>query len=76
MTENPWDQLSRMILEDLPQSLRGLRSDLADHIRHTVENKCQQLSLATRDDIEILKASLRKTQQRVAALEDKLAQRD
>lgn len=63
------DDITRRILDALPQGARDLQRDLDANIRQAVQATLARLDLVTREEFEVQRQVLQKTRERLEALE-------
>ena len=81
--ENPRiDDIARRLFEGLPESVRMLRRDIEGNFRAVLQASLSRLDLTTRDEFEVqtrvlerTRAALEALEQRLAVLEQRLAER-
>lgn len=82
--ENPRiDDIARRLFEGLPESARLLRRDIESNFRAVLRASFARLDLTTRDEFEVqtrvlerTRAGLEALEQRLTALEQRLARRE
>lgn len=81
--ENPRiDDIARRLFEGLPESARTLRRDIESNFRAVLQASLGKLDLTTRQEFEVqtrvlerTRAALTALEQRIAVLEQRLAER-
>ena len=75
------DDIARRLFEGLPESARALRRDIEANFRAVLQSSLGKLDLTTRTDFEIQSRVLERTraaldalEQRIAALEGRIAE--
>ena len=66
------DDLARRLNDLVPPGLEGARSDLEKHFRAVLQTGLGKLDLVTREEFEVQKAVLRRTREKLEALERQL----
>lgn len=66
------DDLARRLNELVPPGLEGARADLEKNFRAALQAGLSRLDLVTREEFEVQKAVLRRTRDKVEALERQL----
>lgn len=69
------DELAKRISGLLPGNLQALHSDLEDQIRALLQQGLQKMNLVTREEFDIQVAVLARTREKLAALEQLLAEK-
>ena len=69
-----FDDLSRRVAEGMPSGLQVLQKDFERNLRSALEGALRQLDLVTRDEFEIQQAVLRRTRDKLEALEARVAE--
>lgn len=70
------DDLARRLNELVPPGLEGARADLEKNFRAALQAGFSRLDLVTREEFEVQKAVLRRTREKLEALERQLEQLD
>lgn len=68
------DELSARLTALLPEGLKGVRDDLERNFRAVLQAGMQKFELVTRDEFDAQSAVLRRTRERVRALEAQVAE--
>lgn len=68
-----FDDLSRRVAGGLPGNLQHLQQDLERNLRAALESALRQLDLVTREEFDIQQALLRRTREKLEALEKRVA---
>lgn len=68
------DELARRLADSLPGGLRALREDAEQNFRAVLQAGLSRLDLVTREEFDVQAAVLRRTREKLAALEARLAQ--
>lgn len=63
------DELSQKICEVLPESLQGIKTDTAEHVKSLLNATFDKMHLVTREEFEVQTKVLARTRQRVEELE-------
>ena len=67
------DDLSRRVAESLPKGVQTLQDDMQRNLRAGVESALGKLNLVTREEFEIQQAVMRRTREKLKALEQRVA---
>lgn len=67
---NTLDEISRRILEALPQGLAQLPEEVKKNVRSAVSAALARADLVTREEFDVQSAVLARTREKVTALED------
>lgn len=67
------DELARRLSAQLPPELEGARSDLEKHLRAGLQAGLARLDLVTREEFEVQAAVLRRSREKLVALEQRVA---
>ena len=67
------DELSRRILDNLPDGLSAIQEDVRQNMRAAVTAAVNQLELVTREEFDVQVGVLRRTRERLEQLEARLA---
>ena len=67
------DRLATLLAESLPEGLRSVRSDLEQNFQSVLRSGISRLDLVTREEFEVQEAVLRRTREKLEALEARLA---
>jgi BMFP domain-containing protein YqiC len=73
MARESIDKLARALAETLPEGLRSVRQDLEKNFRSVLQGGLGKLDLVTREEFEVQEAVLRRTREKLEALEKRLA---
>jgi ubiquinone biosynthesis accessory factor UbiK len=68
------DDLAQRLAGSLPKGLQALQSDINRNLRAGVEAGLARLDLVTREEFDVQTAVLRRTREKLAALEARVAQ--
>jgi BMFP domain-containing protein YqiC len=68
-----FDDLSRRVADGMPSGLQTLQKDFERNLRSALEGALRQLDLVSRDEFEIQQAVLRRTREKLEALEARVA---
>jgi hypothetical protein len=74
MSDESIENLARKLAESMPESLRSVRDDLETNFRAVLRASLSKLDLVTREEFEVQEAVLRKTREKLEALEERLRQ--
>ena len=66
------DELARRLAEALPGGLRALQADAEQNFRAVLQAGLARLDLVTREEFDVQTAVLRRTREKLAALEARL----
>lgn len=67
------DDLARRVAGSMPASLRALQSDLEQNFKAALQAGLGRLELVTREEFEVQSAVLRRTRDKLRALEARIA---
>ena len=67
------EELSRKVLDNLPKGLATVHEDMRDNLRAGLSNALAQMDLVTREEFDVQAGVLRRTRERLEALEAKVA---
>jgi BMFP domain-containing protein YqiC len=67
------DELARRLAESLPGGLKALREDAEQNFRAVLQAGLSRLDLVTREEFDVQAAVLKRTREKLAALEARLA---
>ena len=68
------DDLARRLAESVPDSLRALQTDLDRNFKAVLQAGLDRLDLVTREEFDVQQSVLRRTRERLEALEKRLAE--
>ncbi|NJD32938.1 MAG: accessory factor UbiK family protein [Gammaproteobacteria bacterium] len=68
------DDLARRLAGTVPESVVALRRDLEQNFKGVLQGGLAKLDLVTREEFDVQAAVLKRTRERLAALEKRLAQ--
>jgi ubiquinone biosynthesis accessory factor UbiK len=68
------EELSRRVLENLPKGLATVHEDMRDNLRAGLSNALTQMDLVTREEFDVQAGVLRRTRERLEALEAQVAE--
>lgn len=68
------EELARRLAETIPPGLNALRSDLEQNFRAVLQSGLAKLELVTREEFDVQAAVLRRSRERLEALERRLAE--
>lgn len=68
------DELARRLADSLPGGLKALREDAEQNFRAVLQAGLSRLDLVTREEFDVQAAVLRRTREKLEALEARLAQ--
>lgn len=64
-----FDDLSRRVADSLPRGFQTLQGDLQHNVRGALEAALGRLNLVTREEFDVQQAVLRRTREKLKALE-------
>jgi len=67
------DDLAKRLADSLPESLRALQTDVDQNFRAALQAGLAKLDLVTREEFDVQRGVLRRTRERLEALEARLA---
>lgn len=67
------DELARRLADSLPGGLKALRQDAEQNFRAVLQAGLSRLDLVTREEFDVQAAVLKRTREKLAALEARLA---
>jgi BMFP domain-containing protein YqiC len=67
------DDLARRVAGSMPASLRALQTDLEQNFRAALQAGLGRLDLVTREEFDVQSAVLRRTREKLRALEARIA---
>lgn len=67
------DDLARRLAASVPEGIVALRRDLEDNFRAVLQSGLAKLDLVTRQEFDVQAAVLRRTREKLEALETRLA---
>jgi BMFP domain-containing protein YqiC len=73
MSDKSIEDLARNLAEAVPEGLRSMRRDLEDNFRSVLQTGLGKLDLVTREEFEVQEAVLKRTREKLEALEKRLA---
>lgn len=73
MNDESLNNIARTLAEAVPEGLRSMRDDLEQNFRSVLRASLAKLDLVTREEFEVQAAVLRKTREKLEALEAQLA---
>ena len=68
------DDLARRLAGSVPESLSALRRDLEQNFKGVLQSRLAKMDLVTREEFDVQSAVLRRTRDKLAALESRLAE--
>lgn len=71
--EKGFEELAEKLARAVPGSLRGLRGELSRNFRALLQANLDRLELVSRERFDVQAAQLARAQQRLAALEKRIA---
>lgn len=73
MKAKDFTDLAEKLSAALPDSLKEARDDFADTFRSILENQLAKFDLVTREEFDVQKSVLRRTREKLEALEQRLS---
>ncbi len=73
MDSNQIDELARRLAEALPGGLKALQADAEENFRAVLQAGLARLDLVTREEFDVQSAVLRRTREKLEAMETRLA---
>jgi len=67
------DDLARRLAGSVPESVLALRRDLEQNFKGVLQSQLAQLDLVTREEFDVQATVLKRTREKLAALEGRLA---
>jgi BMFP domain-containing protein YqiC len=67
------DELARRLAGAVPENLVALRRDLEQNFKGVLQSQLARLDLVTREEFDVQSSVLRRTREKLAALEARLA---
>ena len=68
------DDLARRLAGSVPESVMALRRDLEQNFKGVLQSQLAQLELVTREEFDVQATVLKRTREKLAALEQRLAE--
>ena len=68
------DDLARRLAGSVPESVMALRRDLEQNFKGVLQSQLAQLDLVTREEFDVQSTVLKRTREKLAALEARLAE--
>jgi BMFP domain-containing protein YqiC len=68
------DDLARRLAGAVPANVSALRRDLEQNFKGVLQSQLARLDLVTREEFDVQSAVLRRTREKLAALEQRLAE--
>jgi len=68
------DDLARRLAGSVPESVMALRRDLEQNFKGVLQSQLAELDLVTREEFDVQATVLRRTREKLAALEARLAE--
>lgn len=68
------DDLARRLAGSVPESVMALRRDLEQNFKGVLQSQLARLDLVTREEFDVQMNVLRRTREKLAALEQRLAE--
>ncbi len=73
MDSNSIDDLAKKLAGMMPASLARFQEDIEKNLKAGLKSAMQKMDLVTREEYEVQRALLERSQARLAALEDRIA---
>lgn len=70
----PIDELARQLADAVPKNLRALGEDLEKNFRSLLASGFERMDLVTREEFDLQAAVLERTREKLAALEQRIAE--
>ena len=74
MTNDSIENLARKLADSVPEGLRSVRNDLEENFRAVLKSGLSKLDLVTREEFEVQEAVLKRTREKLEALEARLTE--
>ena len=68
------DELTQRLIDALPPGVKSLKDDLEKNFHSILQNAFNKMDLVTRDEFDVQIALLKRTREKVQALEHKIAE--
>ena len=68
------DDLARRLAGSVPEGVMALRRDLEQNFKGVLQSQLAQLDLVTREEFDVQATVLKRTREKLAALEQRLAE--
>jgi len=68
------DDLARRLAGSVPESVMALRRDLEQNFKGVLQSQLAELDLVTREEFDVQATVLKRTREKLAALEQRLAE--
>lgn len=68
------DDIARRLSETVPDGIRDLQQDLEKNFRAVLQSALAKMNLVTREEFDVQAAVLKRTREKLDALEKKLAE--
>lgn len=72
MNKDSIENLAAKLAESLPEGLRSMRADLEENFRSVLRARLAGLDLVTREEFDVQEAVLKRTREKLEALEKRL----
>jgi BMFP domain-containing protein YqiC len=76
MTNDSIENLARKLADSVPEGLRSMRNDLEENFRAVLKSGLSKLDLVTREEFEVQEAVLKRTREKLEALEARLTEHE
>lgn len=76
MNKDSIENLAAKLAESLPEGLRSMREDLEQNFRSILRARLSRLDLVTREEFDVQEAVLKRTREKLEALEKRLDELD
>lgn len=74
MNDHRIENLASKLADSVPEGLRSMRDDLEENFRAVLQSGLGKLDLVTREEFAVQEAVLRRTREKLAALEARIAE--
>jgi BMFP domain-containing protein YqiC len=74
MTNDSIESLARKLADSVPEGLRSMRNDLEENFRSVLKSGFSKLDLVTREEFEVQEAVLKRTREKLEALEARVTE--
>jgi BMFP domain-containing protein YqiC len=74
MTNDSIENLARKLADSVPEGLRSMRVDLEENFRAVLKSGLSKLDLVTREEFEVQELVLKRTRDKLEALEARLTE--
>lgn len=74
MSDDRIENLAKRLADSVPEGLRSMRDDLEENFRSVLKSGLSKLDLVTREEFEVQEAVLKRTREKLVALEARVAE--